>query len=97
MAVLNPKSKMISLRLSDEELENVRRLYRVRGSRSISEFLRDAIREVVARNEIPSGVIEDRLTGFDQKLDHLDREIERLSRTIANRLGVVEIPPAAVA
>lgn len=43
MKVLRPRSRMISVRLSEEEYSALRRLCFVTGARSVSDLTRDAV------------------------------------------------------
>lgn len=97
MPVLNPKSRMISLRLSDEEFEKLRSLYRVHGSRSVSEFARNAMQKVIAEEQVASSNIEGRLQELDHKMSSLDQEVGRLIRMIEGRLAGADIASADAA
>ena len=75
------KSRMISLRLSDEEFEALRSLYTAHGARSVSEFVRAAMQRVIA--EPGSGPsLEVKVQEIDGKLSLLDDSVARLSRLI---------------
>lgn len=86
MAVLKRKSRMISLRLSNEEYESLRSLYRVHGSRSVSEFARNAMQRVIGEARVPPVNIEGRLQELDEKMNLLDHEVSRLVRLIESRV-----------
>ncbi len=68
MAVLKRKSRMISLRLSNEEYEALRSLYRVHGSRSVSEFARTAMQRVIGETHTAAPNLEVRLQELDAKM-----------------------------
>jgi predicted DNA-binding protein len=87
MAVLKRKSRMISLRLSDEEYEALRSLYRMHGSRSVSEFARNAMQKVIGES-VPaaSSTLETRILDLDSKMASLDHEVARLVQLIEARL-----------
>jgi hypothetical protein len=57
MADLRPRSRMISVRLSDEEYTALRRLCLVTGARSVSDMTRDAMRVLLdgANREVVTG------------------------------------------
>lgn len=77
------KSKIISLRLSEEEYESLKLIYESRGVRSLSEFARDAMHRVVGGTP-PDGVnIEDRVELLHGKVAMLEGEVSRLSRAVA--------------
>jgi hypothetical protein len=86
MAVLKRKSRMISLRLSNEEYESLRSLYRIHGSRSVSEFARNAMQKVIAETASPSQSLETRLNDLDLKMSSLDQEVARLVRLVESRM-----------
>jgi hypothetical protein len=91
VAVLKRKSRMISLRLSNEEYESLRSLYRVHGSRSVSEFARTSMQKVISETmRSPSETVDARLKEIDQKMVLLDQEMNRLITLIESR-----IPPLA--
>ncbi len=87
MAVLKRKSRMISLRLSDDEYEALRSLYRLHGSRSVSEFARNAMQKVIGET-VPSAssTLETRIVDLDAKMASLDHEVARLVQLIEARL-----------
>lgn len=98
MAVLKRKSRMISLRLSDEEYEALRSLYRLHGSRSVSEFARNAMQKVIGENVTPaSSTLETRILDLDIKMTSLDHEVARLVHLIEARLDPVAHAAGALA
>lgn len=83
MTVLKPRSRTISIRLSEEEFVALKQLCLVSGARSVSDFTRDAMRAVL------TGVNRDdvlglRLDEFRSQLKNLDRKIERLAAGISS-------------
>ena len=97
MAVLKRKNRMISLRLSNEEYEALRSLYRVHGSRSVSEFARDAMQKVIVEAKAGPANIETRLQELDAKMNSLDREVGRLVRLIESQLSHAGVSAADAA
>jgi hypothetical protein len=77
---------MISLRLSNEEYEALRSLYRVHGSRSVSEFARNAMQKVIAETVSPTQSLDSRLNDLDLKMSSLDQEVARLVRLVESRM-----------
>jgi hypothetical protein len=73
----------MSLRLSEEEYENLKSVYVSRGVRSLSEFARDAMLQVLGREASNGGTLEDRVQLLDGKIAMLEGELQRLSRVIA--------------
>lgn len=82
MTVLRPRSKMISVRLSEEEYLALRRICSVTGARSVSDLTRDAMRVLL------SGVNRDDMRGihmdeFRAEIRNLNRRIEQLATEIS--------------
>ena len=83
MTVLNPRSRMISIRLSEEEYSALRRLCSVTGARSVSDLTRDAMRALLNGTERRDAVgIE--VDEFRAEIRGMDRKIEQLAADIAN-------------
>jgi hypothetical protein len=81
MPIRNPRSRTISLRLSEEEYVGLKRVCVVTGARSVSDLIRDAMRALL------NGVNRDDVLGFriDEfcaQLKNLDRKIDRLAHGI---------------
>lgn len=83
MTVLNPRSRMISVRLSEEEYAALRRLCSVTGARSVSDLTRDAMRVLLngASRDEKLGIHVDE---FRSQMRNLDRKIEQLSADITS-------------
>lgn len=83
MTVLNPRSRMISVRLSEDEYTALRRLCSVTGARSVSDLTRDAMRVLLsgAKHEDVLGVHVDE---FRTQMKSLDRKIEQLAADITS-------------
>ena len=84
MTALNPRSRMISIRLSEEEYSAFKRLCLVAGARSVSDLTRDAMRMLLngTNREDVLGIHVDE---FRSQMRSLDRKIEQLAAEIANR------------
>lgn len=81
MTVLNPRSRMISVRLSEEEYSALRRLCSLTGARSVSDLTRDAMRMLLSgagREESPAIRVDE----FRAQMRSLDRKIEQLAADI---------------
>lgn len=82
MSVLKPRSRMISIRLSEDEYSSLLRLCSTTGARSISELTRDAMRSILVG---PSH--EDRISlhleEFRSQITKLERKVEELSERMA--------------
>ena len=84
MTVLNPRSRMISIRLSEEEYLAFKRLCLVAGARSVSDLTRDAMRVLLNSANRGDG-FGSHMDEFRAEIRNLDRKIERLAAEIANR------------
>jgi hypothetical protein len=78
MTVLKPRSRMISIRLSDEEYLGLKQLCAVTGARSVSDLTRDAMR-VVLNGVNRDDVLGLRLDEFRSQLKNLDRKLDQLA------------------
>jgi hypothetical protein len=81
------KSRIMSLRLSEEEYESLKSVYAARGVRSMSEFARDAMFQVLGHDRAGGRSLEDRVQLLDGKLAMIEGEVDRLSRVVAMELG----------
>lgn len=81
MAVLKPRSRMISVRLSEEEYAALRRLCQVTGARSVSDLTRDAMRGLL-ENGTREDTVGSRMEEFRAQMKSLDRKIESLAAEI---------------
>ncbi|MGD0497942.1 MAG: hypothetical protein ABSC23_05845 [Bryobacteraceae bacterium] len=73
----------MSLRLSEEEYENLKSMYTTRGVRSLSEFAREAMLQVLGQEPPDGHTLEDRVHLLDGKVAMLEGEVDRLSRVVA--------------
>ena len=83
MTVLNPRSRMISVRLSEREYAALKRLCSVTGARSVSDLARDAMRVLLSstsHDEVPGVHMEE----FRTQMRSLDRKIEKLAADITS-------------
>lgn len=81
MSVLNPRSRTISVRLSEEEYSALLRLCSLTGARSVSDLTRDAMRNLlngVVREDMSSIRVDE----FRAQMRSLDRKIEQLAADI---------------
>jgi Arc/MetJ-type ribon-helix-helix transcriptional regulator len=75
------RSRMISVRLSEEEYAALRHLCSLTGARSVSDLTRDAMRSVlkrIDREEPLGGNIEEFRTG----MKNLEKKVEQLEAKI---------------
>jgi len=89
MNIRNPRSRMISIRLSEEEYLTLKHLCTTTGARSVSDLARDAMR--VALNGVnQDDVLGLRLDEFRKQLKNLDRKLDELAAGISSiKPGVV--------
>jgi len=81
MTVLKPRTRMISVRLSEEEYTALRRLCSVTGARSVSDLTRDAMR-VLLNGANRVDVFGSHMDEFRAQMRSLDEKIEQLSAKI---------------
>ena len=82
MTVLKPRSRMISVRLSEEEYSALRRLCSVTGARSVSDLTRDAMRELL-HGMNRDGQLGNFMDDFRAQMRSLDRKVEQLAAEIS--------------
>lgn len=81
MTVLKPRSRMISVRLSEEEYLALRHLCSATGARSVSDLTRDAMRNVLrgANRDEPAVA---NLEEFRAGMKNLESKVEQLEALI---------------
>jgi Arc/MetJ-type ribon-helix-helix transcriptional regulator len=84
MTVLKARTRMISVRVSEEEYSAFRRLCLVAGARSVSDLTRDAMR-MLLNSTNREDVLGIHVNEFRAQMRSLDRNIEQLAAEIANR------------
>ena len=78
MAVLKPRSRIVSFRLSQEEYEALESTCIAAGARSISDFARSAACSLsVQNNGLPEKAPDFR--ALQKRVEDLDREVRRLT------------------
>jgi len=82
MSVYKPRSRMISIRLSDEEYTGLKSLCSATGARSVSDLAREAMRVLLsgASREDTLGI---RMDEVHSQVRNIDRKIEELSARLA--------------
>jgi hypothetical protein len=83
MTVLRPRSRMISVRLSEEEYLTLRRLCSVTGARSISDLTRDAVQVLLrgANGDSFLGTYKDELR---TQIQNLHKKVEQLTADMSS-------------
>jgi hypothetical protein len=69
------RSRIITLRVTDEELERVKSASALHGSRCLSDFARSVMLNGATSPAIPGSaesVVEDRLLSMERRLAHLE-------------------------
>jgi len=82
MTVLKPRSKMISVRLSEDEYSALQQLCEVTGARSVSDLTRDAVRALMqssSRQDFSRSDAEE----FRTQIANLNRKLDELSAQTA--------------
>lgn len=83
MSVLNRRNRMLSIRLSEDEFEQLRAVCQDRGARSVSDLAREAMMQMIsprrARNGSSDGMLLARIQELDQRVSDLQTEVSRLS------------------
>ncbi len=87
MAVLKPRSRMISVRLSEEEYVTLRRICSLTGARSVSDLTREAIltrdaMRAVLKDVNREGIVGGHLDDFRADMKRLERRVEQLEARI---------------
>jgi hypothetical protein len=83
MTVFSRRSKMISVRLSEEEYAALLSLCSVTGARSISDLTRDAMVAFLASNHHRKSLVN-RANEFHEQIDLLHKKIEDLAALISS-------------
>lgn len=81
MTVLKARSRMISIRLSEDEYSALMNLRTASGARSVSDLARDAMRMLVGATEsesIPQGFVE----VLQAQIRTLSRQMEELNQRV---------------
>jgi hypothetical protein len=86
MAVLKPRSRTISIRLSEEEFLTLKHLCSVTGARSVSDMTRDAMR-VALHGVNRDDILGFRMDEFGALLKDLDRKLDQLAAGIESFKG----------
>lgn len=90
MAGWNRRNRMLSIRLSDDELQQLKLVSQDRGARSVSDLAREAMMQLItgphARNGnrfVPGeGLLLARIHEMDQRITALQSEVSRLSAQV---------------
>lgn len=83
MTVMKPRSRMISVRLSEEEYSALRHLCSLTGARSVSDLTRDAMRSVL-RGMNREDPLTSHLDEFRAGMRSLERKVEQLEAKLTS-------------
>jgi len=78
MTVMKPRSRMISIRLSDEEYTGLKRLCVVRGARSVSDMARLAMSRLLGDQDH----LRHHVDAMRLEIAALNRKIDEISATL---------------
>jgi hypothetical protein len=82
MRVLRPRSRIVSIRMSEEEFTTLRRICVATGARSLSDLAREAMRGLMSgvnhRSDGEASRIE-----YSAQMRDLEQKVEKLSAEIA--------------
>ena len=80
MSVIRRKTRTISIRLSDDEYGALRTVCESQGVRSLSDFARLAIENLIVGGGLPGQMtVQTRLDALHSRVDVLDLAVERLA------------------
>jgi hypothetical protein len=78
MTVLKPRSRMISVRLSDDEYTALQQLCEVTGARSVSDLTRDAVRALM-QSSTQQSLSRNDVEEFRAQIARLNLRLDELS------------------
>jgi predicted DNA-binding protein len=78
-AMIKRRTKMVSIRLLDDEYRRLKELCEVKGARSVSDLARDAMFRMLAPPvESVAQDLEDRVRNLDRKVARLGEQMEQI-------------------
>ena len=89
MTVLKPRSRMISVRLSEDEFSAMQQLCEVTGARSVSDLTRDAVRALM-QSLTPPRLSSTDIEEFRAQIAKLNRKVEELSAQAGSTRNAVD-------
>jgi hypothetical protein len=82
------KTKMISVRVSEDDYQLLKDKYESHGTRSVSALAREALHAVIGRSGPKLGDLETEVVILHGKVTALQREVSRLARIVSDGLLV---------
>jgi uncharacterized protein (DUF1778 family) len=95
MAILNARSRLVSVRLTQEELENLRLACLVKGGRNVSDFARSAILQSAEAGVRPETQLLDRFSAIELRLAEIEATLSRQAELLRALLKGLANGPAA--
>ena len=89
MSVLKARSRLVSFRLTQEELENLRLACLIHGARNISDFARSAVLQVASSHVHPEAQVLDRFSAIEMRLMEIESTLKQqtdITRTLLKSL-----------
>ena len=87
MPILRRRTRLLTVRLSAEEYEGLKKVSATEGARSLSEFARNAILRHANNQSSSKGSLTGDLTALGEQLEQIDGVIKNLSTRIERVLG----------
>ena len=83
MAILKPRTKIVTFRVAEDEFEQLKSLSVAEGARSLSDYTRAAVCNVASR---PARDVElyARVRKLDGKVEEIERAVKELVQLIGN-------------
>jgi hypothetical protein len=90
MSAYKRKTRMLSIRLSDEEYRMLLNASLGKGSRSVSEYARNSIFRAVQSSPANAESLKARMEEFESDLHSISRSLQRLQQITAHLPGAAE-------
>ena len=78
MSVINPRTKLVNFRVSEEEFLNLKATSAQFGARSLSDFARNAVLKLHAGDTDESGSLHIRLSDLDHKVSEIETNMREI-------------------
>ena len=82
MRVLRPRSRIVSIRMSEEEFSTLRRICVATGARSVSDLAREAMRGLLSGGNHETNGDGSR-NEYSAQMRNLEQKVDKLSAEIA--------------
>ena len=81
------KTRTISLRVTEQQFEALKSLYAAHGAKSISDFARTAMQNLILEPTVEPSSLELKVQEIDGKVQILSSEVARFSQLLEKALG----------